>query len=107
MRTLEFSVDKQMLRKKAGCDFSNIVAGTVGYLQAKFHFSNDEWTDCKKVACFWINDNVYPVLLNDDDSCIIPSEVLKTNSFSVSVTGARSSEYRIETGKYKVKQEVR
>lgn len=111
MRTLEFTVEKQQLRKKAGCDFSNIVAGSIGYLKAKFYFSEEEWKDCRKVASFWIGATSYPVRLDENDECIVPSEVLGEDKFLVSVKGARvnngKATYKIETNKFKVRQEVR
>ena len=106
VRLLEFTVNKQLLRKKRDCDFSHIVAGSVGYLYAKFYFSQEEWSGCKKVVSFWKDDSEYPILLDDDNSCLIPTEVLGKEEFKVSVTGARSEKYRIETGKVRVRQEV-
>lgn len=106
MRTLEFKVDRQRLTKQPGCDFSNIVAKTTGYLHAKFNFSQNEWGGCKKAASFWIGSNEYPVLLDDNDSCVIPSEALVGDYFEVSVTGAKRDGYRISTNKFKIRQEV-
>ena len=105
MRTLEFKVEQQMLRKQPGCDFSNIVAKTVNYLKAKFHFS-EEWNDCKKVAVFWLNEQEHPVLLDENNECNIPSDVLVGGAFYISVIGAKPDGYRLVTSKYKVRQEV-
>lgn len=104
-RILEFDVNKQRLTKKRDCNFANIVAGSVGYLKAKFYFSQDEWRDCRKAVSFWKDEEEYAVLLNENDECLIPSEALTGEKFLVSVTGARS-DYRITTNKTKVKQEV-
>lgn len=105
MRTLEFKVDKQVLLKQPGCDFANIVAGSVGYLEAKFNFS-EEWSECsKKVANFLANGEEFPVLL-EDDACVIPSGALVGDYFEVYVIGAKGKEYRINTTKFGVKQEV-
>lgn len=106
MRTLSFEVNKQTLKKKAGCDFSKIVAGSVGYLRAKFYFSRQEWLNCKKVATFKTDDSVVTVPLDNDDSCIIPSAVLNSRYFYVTLAGARSPGYKIVTNEMKVKQEV-
>lgn len=38
MRTLKFIVDEQIIRQDPNCDFSNLVPGSKGYLQAYFHF---------------------------------------------------------------------
>ena len=39
MRTLKFVVDKQIIKQNPDCDFSGLVPGTDGYLQAEFSFS--------------------------------------------------------------------
>ena len=107
MRTLEFTVERQRLTKKKDCDFSKIVAGTSGYLQAKFYFSPIEWGGCKKVASFWLNDEEFAAPLGNDNTCIIPSEALTGKKFVVSVTGIRpGTDYRIKSDRITVKQEV-
>lgn len=106
MRILEFEVEKQRLRKNPDCDFSNIVPGTSGYLKAVFHFNSPDWIGCKKAASFWLDDREYPVLLDNENSCIIPADALMGGRFEVSVLGMREGSYRILTGKTKVKQEV-
>lgn len=103
-RVLEFIVTGQRLAKKPGCDFSNLVAGSIGYLKAKFHFS-DEWTGCKKAASFWLNNKEHAVLLDNDNSCDIPPEALTGRMFEVSVTGVRDGSL-IPTTKFKVRQGV-
>ena len=106
MRILEFEVKKQRLMKKPTCDFSGLIAGSVGYLQATFHFSESEWGKCaNKVARFWLDNEEHAVLLGKDNSCIIPPEVLTGSKFEVSVIGAAPG-YRIETNKINVKQGV-
>lgn len=104
-RILEFDVNKQRLTKKRTCNFSNIVAGSVGYLKAKFYFSHNEWEGCKKAASFWMDEQEYAVLLDENDSCDIPPEVLTGYKFSVSVKGSRPY-YKISTNKTTVRQEV-
>ena len=104
-RTLVFDVDGQRLRRNRECDFSCIAAGTVGYLRAKFNFPFSGWHGCTKAASFWADGKEYAVLLDKDDSCIIPSEALKGDKFYVSVMGAKTG-YKIETIKVKVRQEV-
>ena len=105
-RVLEFDVDKQRITKRRGCDFSNIVAGSVGYLKAKFYFTQSGWEGCKKAASFWINDTESAVLLDESDTCLIPKDVLVGDKFYISVIGVRP-DYRIATNRTKVKQEVR
>lgn len=104
MRTLEFIVNKQRLLRKPDCDFSHIVAGSVGYLRAKFYFSS-EWNEYKKAASFWLNGEEHARLLDENNSCDIPHEVLTEKVFEVSITGALNGSM-IPTTKIKVKQEV-
>lgn len=106
MRILEFNVQKQRLTKKTDCDFSGLVAGSVGYLRAKFYFAGDEWNRCStRVARFWLNGKEDARLLDSDNSCEIPAAVLIGSKFEVSVLGAASG-YKIETNKITVRQGV-
>jgi hypothetical protein len=105
MRTLRFNVSKQRITNQKDCDFSGIVAGSVGYLYAKFDFSK-EWDECTmKIARFWNNDNEYSVILDPNNECEIPHEALTNKIFRVSVLGV-ASQFRIDTNKAKVRQEV-
>lgn len=104
-RILEFDVIKQRITRRKTCDFTRIVAGSSGYLRAKFRFSQNEWRGCRKAASFWLGDEEHAVLLDKNDTCIIPAEVLTSDKFSVSVTGMREN-YKITTNRTKVKQEV-
>lgn len=106
MRILEFNVAKQRLMKKRDCNFSGLVAGSVGYLHAKFYFSENEWGNCsEKIARFWLDDCEHAVRLDKANSCEIPNEVLTGKKFEVSVIGAAPG-YQIETNKISVRQEV-
>ena len=105
-RVLEFTVDKQRIIRKKDCDFSHIVAGSVGYLKAKFYFTSSEWKGCKKAASFWLNNTESAVLLDKSNVCLIPSEAIVGEKFGVSVTGLRDG-FKITTNQTKVKQEVR
>ena len=110
MRVLEFNVDQQRLKKDEGCDFSGIIAGTEGYLKAKFRFSED-WDGCMKVVSFWavnplFGDPVeYAVLLDENDICAIPADALLYEMFAISVIGAKKN-YKITTNRIKINQEV-
>lgn len=104
MRTLNFVLDGQRLMKDKDCDFSNIVAGSVGYLKAKFQFSS-EWSGCRKAASFWVGEEEHAVMINAQNECVIPSDALKNDSFKVSVTGMKDG-YQITSSKIKIKQEV-
>ena len=105
-RVLEFEVNQQRLMKKRECDFTHIVAGTAGYLKAKFYFSQDEWDNYNKAASFWIGDEEHARLLDKENACDIPPEVLVGERFHVSLTGNYGNS-TITTNRVKVKQEVR
>ena len=104
MRELVFRADGQRLKKQADCDFSGLVAGSEGYLKAKFIFSS-EWEGCKKAASFWLGEQEHAVLLEDDDSCFVHPAVLTSELFKVSVIGVKPG-YKITTTRTKVRQEV-
>lgn len=112
MRILEFTTHKQRLTRTPTCDFSGLVAGSAGYLQAKFNFS-PEWDGCKKAASFILKDSngrierEQGVLLSENDTCDIPPEVLTFSEFYVRVKGIKEDgRYRIETSEIRVTQEV-
>lgn len=111
MRILEFDVDRQKITRTKGCDFKHIVAGTTGYLKAKFNFSSEgyAWNGCQKAASFWKGDEEYAVLLDNSNSCMIPDEVTDGHVFYISVTGlikGEKSDYKINTNKIKIVQGV-
>ena len=105
MRTLRFIVNDQIIDKDPACDFSNLVPGSEGYLQAAFDFS-DEWSDCVKVAGFISNmGNEYPPqILKDGKTCMIPKEALKNKIFKIHVVGQRDN-FKITTNKITVIQD--
>ena len=102
MRILKFNVSAQRIQKDPTCDFSGIVAGTEGYLQAAFSFSA-EWTGCKKVAAFYRLGKEYAVPIVGN-VCMIPPEALTWTNFEVAVVGERDG-YRITTNKIEITQE--
>lgn len=112
MRILDFTIHKQRLTRTSTCDFSGLVAGSAGYLQAKFNFSS-EWAECKKAASFIIKnangdvEREYGRLLDENNTCDIPPEVLTYSEFYVRVKGIKEDVlYRIETSEIRVTQEV-
>lgn len=102
MRTLKFIITAQAITKDPDYDFSGIVAGTEGYLQAEFSFS-EEWAGCRMAAVFSCLGKEYPRPIKDG-SCVIPAEALEWDNFGVRVVGQRDG-YRITTNEIKVKQE--
>lgn len=104
MRTLKFIVDKQIIKKDESCDFEGLVPGTEGYLKAQFSFSK-EWNGCVKVAGFYSNTGVEyePQPLDSNNSCTIPAEALKRQSFNIRVLGKREG-YMLTTNKVNIMQ---
>lgn len=105
MRTLKFIVEDQIVKMDPDCDFSGIVPGTEGYLQAEFSFSS-EWSDCVKAAGFFstLGKEYPPQILKDGQTCIIPKEALGKRSFKIQVIGVRK-DYKIVTNRLTVKQD--
>ena len=104
MRTLKFLINAQSITKDPDCDFTGIVAGTEGYLQAEFSFS-EEWQGCRMAAVFSCLGKEYPRPIKDG-RCVIPAEALTWDNFGVRVVGEREN-YRITTNEIKIKQERR
>lgn len=93
MRTLRFRVSGQELTRAPGCDFSNIIAGTSGYLQTAFEFGPD-WDGTVRVAAF------YPRLQDR-----VPDEITPCNEFKIGVVGQRENGQRITTNLITIRQE--
>lgn len=87
MRILDFNVSGQKIQKNTACDFTDIVAGSKGYLRARFDFSTD-WAGCKKVAVFVSHGQEYPVAIMNN-ICDIPDEALIGKTVKVYVLGRR------------------
>ena len=83
MKILDFTIVGQTIKCEPHCDFSGLVAGSCGYLYARFHFSSD-WTGCKKVAVF--SGSPAPLVHN---MCEIPAEALVGTTVRVRVEGRR------------------
>lgn len=104
VRTLRFQVRGQQISPDPDCDFSGIVPGTAGYLQAEFSFS-PEWRYTVKVAEFrrYETSEYYPVKIVSG-RCTIPAEVLAGKAWLVNIVGKRG-DMVITTNKCKVRQE--
>lgn len=105
MRTLKFIVEDQIIRQDPNCDFSNLVPGTEGYLQAEFSFS-PEWTGCARVATFYsmMGTEYDPQILEGGRTCMIPAEALKRRTFKVQVLGKGVDSKKMTTNKLVVNQ---
>lgn len=77
---LLFHVNQQSIYRT---DLQKVVSDSKNYLTAKFSFSED-WTGTK-TAIFTHDDTSYTVILDENDSCHVPWEVIKPYSFQVSV----------------------
>lgn len=104
MRVLKFVVEGQIIKRDGRCDFSNIVAGTSGYLVANFAFS-EVWNGCAKVVEFLSEsgEELDALVINRDNSCNIPDNVSKKHAFYIKIYGKRDG-YIITTNKILIKQ---
>ena len=87
MKLLKFIVTGQQIRRDPLCDFSGLVAGSRGYLLARFHFSA-AWAGCKKVAVFVCKGEEFPAPLKNNE-CEIPAEALAGRVVKVYVIGRK------------------
>lgn len=105
MRVLRFIVNDQIITQDPNCDFTGLVPGTEGYLQANFSFS-PEWIGCAKVAAFYspFGKEYPPQILKDGATCVIPSEALEKQSFKIQVIGKRK-DVKLLTNKVVISQD--
>lgn len=105
MRTLKFVVEGLIIKQDPKCDFSGLVPGTEGYLQAEFSFSS-EWDGCAKAAGFKSKfGKQFPAaLLSNGKTCIIPAEALERTDFKINVVGMKGKDYKLVTNYVTVSQ---
>lgn len=105
MRTLKFIVDGQIIRKDPDCDFSGLVPGTEGYLEARFTFSK-EWNGYIKAAAFYsiMGKELTPIGLTEGEYCIIPSDVCAKRTFKIAVVGQNDEGKKLKTTKITIEQ---
>lgn len=105
MRTLVFNVKGQTIYPNSLSDIGGLVAGTSGYIKAKFLFSED-WINCAKVVAFHSIDGkeLEPKPLDIEGCCYIPSEVLEYHEFDMKVLGKGNGDYIITTRPIRIKQ---
>ena len=72
MPQLQFEVTHQTVNR---VDTFKPVAGSKGYLSAHFEFLTDEWNNTV-TAIFTKGDISYEVLLDADNNCVVPWEVI-------------------------------
>ena len=81
MLYITFNVYKQKIKRT---DTQQIVADSRNYLHAAFTFSDDDWTGIK-TAIFKNGDVVKHAVLDDNNECLVPWEVIKPGILHVSV----------------------
>ncbi len=80
---LVFNVENQ---KVSRMDSFHPVQGSRNYLYAEFRFLTSDWNGHKtKTAVFKGAEEAISVVLSDDGRCLVPWEVLRKDSFTVSV----------------------
>lgn len=77
---LTFNVEKQIIMRT---DTEKVVTNSMNYLYACFTFS-EEWTG-EKTAVFTAQKKTYNALLDENNTCLVPWEVLTGSIFTVSV----------------------
>lgn len=77
---LEFNVKNQIITRT---DKFDVVADSRNYLTAHFNLS-EEWTG-DVTAVFGFDGRFYHVVLDENSTCIVPFEVIKTPMFAVSL----------------------
>lgn len=80
---LQFSINQQHIKR---IDNENVVADSRNYLKARFTFS-DEWNGLIKTAVFTHGENTYNAILDAENGCVVPWEVIKSGYVHVSVFG--------------------
>lgn len=105
MRVLVFKVDGQTIYPNSLSEIRGLVAGTSGYIKAKFLFS-DDWRGCAKVVAFNSIDGkeFEPKPLDEENSCYISEEALQYHEFEMKVLGKRKGDYTITTRPIRIKQ---
>lgn len=85
MNIIKFNIRNQrMSRYTAGVVASN----SYGYLKFHFNFMTNDWEDVSvKMANFSYRGRNFPILIDENDMCLVPKEVIKPGEFSVSVFG--------------------
>lgn len=84
--TLEYKIINQKITSSSNNYY--VVADSVNYLKIDFNFTHD-WQDVSKLITFRNGQNVYTIPLDENDSCIVPWEVIKTPSFIFSIVGSK------------------
>lgn len=74
--TLEFDLKGQRVTQSEEQQVERIVANAVNYIKLKFNPKSPEWENGIKTAIIWFNGKKLPYILDDDNSCLIRSDVI-------------------------------
>lgn len=80
---LHFNISNQQITRD---DDFKPVKDSVNYLRAKFSFLTDEWNGLAKTATFKNGDGDSYAVILDNDTCVVPHEVLSGNSNYIAVS---------------------
>lgn len=85
MLVIDFSVRNQRLSRFT----SGVIASdSYGYLKFHFTFKTNDWDNVSvKMANFSYRGRNFPILIDDDNMCLVPKEVIKVPGFAVSIFG--------------------
>lgn len=83
---LTFEVNKQIITRT---DSNVAIADSVDFLTATFSFS-EEWENCSKTIIFRSGDTIKSLLL-ENNTCIVPWEVINLGGFKISVIGVNGN----------------
>ena len=105
MRSLKFIVEGQTLKPDPNCDFSGLIPGSEGFLQAEFMFS-PEWREYVKVVEFRsiMGKEYTPQLIKNDGTCVIPTEALQKRKFKIRIIARGANETKLITNKITIDQ---
>ena len=85
MLILNFNVRNQRLSR---FNSATVASNSYGYLKCEFNFMTDDWKRTTvKMANFSYKGRNYPVLIDSNNMCTVPKEVIHIPSFCVSVFG--------------------
>ena len=85
MLVLKFNLRNQRLSR---VNSATVASNSYGYLKTQFNFITDDWQNAEvKVANFSYRGRNYPVLIDENNQCTVPKEVIRAPEFGVSVFG--------------------
>lgn len=85
MLILKFNVRNQRLSR---FNSATVASNSYGYLKCEFNFITEDWENVSvKMANFCYRGRNYPVLIDENNQCTVPKEVIHVPTFGVSVFG--------------------